>query len=348
MLRLAVVLALIISPHLLAAGDRNADYGPLDIEVRLRDGSQTHGELMGPDTLKLKTAYGALSFPITEVRQIRFGVRVSEKDMRSIQEAIALLDNDDFGRRDEAQKTLETFGAGAMAPLKTALAASNSPEVRNRIDGVLKRLAKKDNTEQSDDQVSANGLDVTGELDLKEFRCKSPLGDLTVKIEDVESIRWLAGGRFKSLTLEAKKGLIAWIDSGLTVAPGESVSVSASGSITLLGYQSDPMGNKDFGTTPFMVGSLIGRIGKSGEPFLIGSGKKWTATERERLYLKIFCTDDQSRQLHRQPSTGSYRIRAATGVWVSEMDKPAGENNMEAPDDGKDALQQDVDIQEGQ
>jgi hypothetical protein len=203
-----------------------------------------------------------------------------------------------------------------------------SLEVRNRIDGVLKRLARKDGAAQSDDQVSAADLDVSGELDLKEFRFKSPLGDITVKIEDVESVRWLASGRFKSLSIDSKKGLEGWIDTGLNVSPGEQTAVSASGTITLFGYQSGPAGNNNFGTAPFMVGSLIGRIGKDGEPFLIGDRKKWTATDRDRLYVKIFCTPDHVRQLGRQPTSGSYRVRVATGVWVGQT-----------PDETKDQVQ---------
>jgi len=333
MLRLAIVLSCAFSLHLLAAGDNNSEYGPLDIEVRLRDGSQMHGELIAPADFKLKTAYGVLTFPVTDLRQIRFGLRLAEKELRSIQEAIALLDSDDFGRRDEAQKILERLGAGAVTPLKAAREASKSIEVRNRIDHVLKRLAKKDGGDQSDDQVSAADLDVTGLLDLKEFRFKSPFGELTVKIEDVDSVRWLAGGRFKVVNIEARKGLENWIDTGVNVSPGEPVGVTASGSIHLFGYQVTPTGSNNWSVAQFMVGSLIGRVGKDGEQFLVGDGKKWTGAVRDRLYVKIFCGPEQLRQLHRQPPTGSYRVRVATGVRVGELDKPnenAEQQNLDA------------------
>jgi hypothetical protein len=333
MLRLAAVLALATSLHVLAAGDRGRDFGPLDVEVRLRDGSQMRGEVMALDTLKLKTAYGVLNFPVSDLRQLQFGARLTEKDARGIQEAIALLDSDDFASRSEAQTRLERFGASALAPLKTALKTSNSSEVRSRIESLLKRLEKKAGSVTTDDRVTATELDMSGELELKSLRFRNAIGDLTVKIEDLESVRWLAAGQIKAFSIDARKGLQGWIDTGVNVAPNDPIALTASGSINLFGSCiSTPSGHNNWGANPFMVGSLIGRIGKSGEPFMIGTGKRWTGAERERLYLKIFCLPDHLRSADRSSNTGSYRVRIATGGWIDDLKKPGEDNDDEAQD----------------
>src|SRR5687768_16248640 len=48
-------------------------FSPKDIEVQLKDGSTLRGELLGVETLKLKTPYGVLSIPVVEMQRLKFG-----------------------------------------------------------------------------------------------------------------------------------------------------------------------------------------------------------------------------------------------------------------------------------
>src|SRR5579863_1570419 len=92
--------------------------GPRDVEVKLHDGSLVRGELQSIDTLTLKTAYGVLNFPITSLIKVTPAAKMPDQDAAAISSAIKGLDNDDFAKRNEAQKKLETFGASAVAAMQ--------------------------------------------------------------------------------------------------------------------------------------------------------------------------------------------------------------------------------------
>ena len=100
-----------------------------------------------------------------------------------------------------------------------------------------------------------------------------------------------------------------WADTGVDVAPGEAVSITATGKVRLtrlikrkddsefdVGPQGtflygDALQNETFpmpaaGKGPAPCFSLIGRIGH-GPAFFVGSGKSWVAEESGRLYLGI-------------------------------------------------------------
>ncbi|HEU0120453.1 MAG TPA: LssY C-terminal domain-containing protein [Bryobacteraceae bacterium] len=103
-----------------------------------------------------------------------------------------------------------------------------------------------------------------------------------------------------------------WTDTGIDVAPGESVAIEASGNITYQGKDTGPEGLargwadliKVYPLNDAKRGALIGRIGnnEAARPFLIG-----TRTDRQipisgRLFLGI-------NQGSMDRASGSYRIR---------------------------------------
>ncbi len=124
-------------------------FGPRDIEVKLQDGSVFRGEIKDLESIVIKTAYGTLSVPIADMLRIDRGERMNEKDAREIADNLKDLDNDEFAKRAAAQYKLETLPAIAAETIKPR-AKTATPESKNRIDGILKKLTAKWGNGQKD------------------------------------------------------------------------------------------------------------------------------------------------------------------------------------------------------
>ena len=315
-----------------AAGDGAVPkhFGPGDVEVRLRDGSIVRGEIGGADSIALKTPYGVLTFPLNRILRIKAGFRLAKEKEVGIRSAIAELDNDDFAVRAKAQHTLEELGAQA-AELLTQARMKVSAEARSRIDAILKKIGAAGQTLPTEDIVKTDEFEAAGALQFDVLTVKSRIGDLQVKLEDVEAVRWLAVGANKSLALPAHPAIEDWIDSGIDALPGEKMALSVSGSVNLFGNTlCTPDGVNSWGTAPFQTGAVIGKFGGKGKPFLVGAGKQWIPDERARLFVKIYCSENalNSNNGH---SDGEFKMQLATGVWAEELPPTATDDSLTPP-----------------
>lgn len=104
-----------------------------------------------------------------------------------------------------------------------------------------------------------------------------------------------------------------WMDTGIVVAAGETLSFTASGKFTLAdgrvaGPDGVARGWKDllrqFPLNSANVGALVGRVSDVGAsvPFLIGAKNDVAVPTRGRLFLRVNVTDDLA-------ATGSYKIK---------------------------------------
>lgn len=104
-----------------------------------------------------------------------------------------------------------------------------------------------------------------------------------------------------------------WMDTGIVVAAGETLSFTASGKFTLAdgrvaGPDGVARGWKDllrqFPLNSAKVGALVGRVSDVGAsvPFLIGAKNNVAVPTRGRLFLRVNVTDDLA-------ATGSYKIK---------------------------------------
>ena len=315
------------------ASKGGAGFGPNDVEVRLRDGSIVRGEIAGSDTIALKTPYGVLTFPLSRIVRIKAGYRLAKQKEAELLAALKDLDSDDFGTRGQAQRTLEELGAQALDALRDARNKA-SAEARSRIDAVLKKIMAAAPKLSTDDLVKSDEFEAAGTLQFDALLVKSRIGELKVKLEDIEAVRWLANGVVKSMPIEARAGLEDWIDTGVDAIAGDRFAIAVSGSLTLFGQNtvSPPEGTNNWGQQPFQTGAVIGKLGAAGKPFLIGPGKQWAPDSNERLYVKIFASENAMNN-NNNPSQGEYKIKLATGIWAEEMAPGAGDSDAGAGDD---------------
>jgi hypothetical protein len=116
--------------------------------------------------------------------------------------------------------------------------------------------------------------------------------------------------RKKSLTITVTGS--DWVDTQLIVAPGDSITFTATGDVTLsdgrkVTADGGARGWKDllrqFPDNNSPVGALIGRIGSNAAtvPFAIGAGKTQEVTSTGELFLSINLSSDLT-------PTGSYKV----------------------------------------
>lgn len=115
------------------------------------------------------------------------------------------------------------------------------------------------------------------------------------------------------------KSNLAWQDTGVYVRPGQTIIISASGSVNTwgdnpIGYTSDPNGQTQNQRCPSegnqpdclingeLYGTLIGKIG-GGAPFTVGTGRDIPITSNGSFYLAI---NDDTPYLN--DNTGEYGV----------------------------------------
>ncbi len=270
----------------------------------LRDRSKITG-FPKMEVLEVRTQYGALSIPRDQIVRIRFSRRLSPELKDRIQKLIADLGDEDFDRREAATKALGEIGLAALDALRKA-AKSTNEEVKNRagilVSGLDQQLAEsragaEDSLQHiggSDDEIVTSRMTIKGLIPHPEFAIQSRYGELRVATAD------LTGIVFRSAGPQAMKLDVAptyqppgnWMDTKFDLENGQKLKIEATGQIHVRNYgvSSGPDGNRDWGGTSFQnfpMLSLVGKIGKRGQAFLIGNGYTGRVRTAGRLYVAI-------------------------------------------------------------
>ena len=293
-----------------------ARFGPHEVEVELRDGSKLRGELMGNVSFILETSFGTLKIPGEDMINLRRGSGQSVPvDGLGLAAAVKDLGSDDPAKRAAAQQLLESDGKNSLDPLFDARAKA-AGETKTRIDNLLKKLLSRDTAAAAaDDTVQALKMKARGTLKTAAITLRSKLGELNLKLSDINALRWMCRGEQKTLELDAETGLREWTDTGVDTVTGEPMVIACTGQINLFGnFVGSPSGCTNWGNRPFLAGAVIGRLGE-GEPFLIGPGKSWTPESNQRLYVKIFCNENMGQG---NQSSGQFKLTISTGSLAGE------------------------------
>ncbi len=294
-----------------------------------RDKSKVAGQ---PDIehIAVATKYGELKVPVTELVQIRFAERIPADVSAAIEKFIAQLGAEDFDARVAASEELEKIGAHAIYAVKQATKSSDE-EVKKRAKEILKAInaqAKKEapaakTTEDEisliqgrDDEIVTTRMTIKGRVTQDQFVIQSRYGTLSVDTSN------LAGIVFRSVGPTSKKVTVApsfqppgnWLDTKLTVERGQRLRVSATGQTLVSNYSvsATPDGASQYSTSRsfgnFPVLSLIGKIGRKGKPFLVGSNFRGKASGAGKLYLAI-----TPFYYYPQGAGGSYKVKIDAG-----------------------------------
>ena len=318
-----------LSPMLAAGDDARVPKAngpePGAVEARLADGSVVRLVLLD-ESIEVATRYGRLAVPLREVRRIDFGLRFPEGVEKRIGAAVANLGSPDYRQREAA--SAELLGLRELAlPAVQAAVKSADAEVVRRAKDLLQALGERVPAEKRlkpHDAIVTDEFPVVGRVQGAALRARSPhFGEVRLKLADLRSLRALGyGGEADVVVDAARHGLPVenWLDTRVELSEGDKLTVTASGEVDVypLGgeantYVCGPKGPKRWGRDPGRpsdppAGALLGKVGESGKPFLIGESYEGAVAAGGRLYLRIVGSPWQV------PAAGKYAVKVRGGA----------------------------------
>jgi len=274
----------------------------------MRDGTRLAGIPEG-EGVKVKTAYGTLTVPMRELVRIRFCSSVDSNLSEKIAGLIQQLGHEEFDLREEATEKLTAIGLPALKALEKAQ-QSEDEEIKARAEKLVAQL--EGNVEEPDedelhliplegeeDEVETAEFTIKGRIEEQSFMVKTRYGSLGFKRADILSIVFQEP-LVTRLSFDVPGATLAeknsWFDSQADLAEGEEFRLKASGILTLAthnGTKCGPDGTRSIKRIPppafkeFPTGSLVGKIGKTGKPFLVGTDYDGVVEKKGRLFLGI-------------------------------------------------------------
>ncbi len=287
-------------------------------EVRFADGSVVRMSLL-QDQVEILTRYGKLSVPVRDIRRIDFGLHVPSTLGEQITSSIKLLGSEVYRDRESATKELLQAGHWACPSLQRA-SKSTDAETAQRATQLLKQISEKVSPEllrlKEDDVIQTHEFTIVGRVLAPTLKAHSPhFGEVALKLCELRAVYVRQACNTGDLFVDAAKYGCEpgqWLDTGVVLDPSMKLVVVVHGQVDLWPqtpgqYVAGPKGYNAVGKGgPFMAGSLIGRIGESGKPFLIGERFEAPVGEEGKLYIHIVPSPWNA------PSVGSFHVRIHT------------------------------------
>jgi hypothetical protein len=317
----SISLALILTCAALAAAqeaDGTKEPSAKIAEVRFGDGSVVRMSLL-QEQVEVTTRYGKLSVPVSDIRRIEFGLHMPGGLAEQITTSVKLLGSEVYRDREGASRDLLHAGHWACSALQKACKSSD-PETAQRATQLLKQITDKTSPEllrlKEEDVIHTNAFTIVGTITTATLRAQSPhFGEVALKLCDLRALHVRQACNTGELYVDAAKHGCEpnqWFDTGVTLDPSMRLLLVVNGQVDLWPqtpgqYVAGPKGYNAVGKGgPYMAGSLLGRVGENGKPFLIGERLETSIGEEGKLYLHIVPSPWNS------PSVGSYHVRIHT------------------------------------
>jgi len=304
------------------------------VEVRFANGSSVLMVLL-QDNIEIITEFGKLKIPPAEIRSIDFGVHLPDVVRTQIDKALQQLASSNYKERESAMKQLVDLGPQAYLALYHTTRGKDQEAVK-RAQIAMKTIAQKVPARllrlREEDRIRTTKFTIVGRIVTPAIKARAEyFGELSLRPSQLLGIRWLEGSGATEVTVDAAKYGSAhdqWMDTGIRLEPHLKVKITATGQVDVAPQQngqyiSGPAGlGQEVGLPVRFVGrgqslrcgALMGRIGETGTPFLIGDLYNSMPSGEGKLYLHI----------NPGPwgggSNGSYRVTVATGSGAEDGD----------------------------
>lgn len=322
-------------------GAKKADAS--EVEITFANGSVVKMTLVA-DKIDIVTAFGKLNVPPRSVRRIEFGLHLPDGAAAKIETAIKHLGSTDFKERENAVRDLVAQGAYAF-PAVLAATKSTEPETAKRAQETLAKIRAKVPARElklgEDDKVVTPQFTIVGRIVTTTIKAKAEyFGEVELSLAKLRHLRSLVESA-SEVSIDAARYAIGgnlWLDTGVTVDGVTPVSIVASGQVELrpqapgvivcgpkgyvratkagFGKGGGPGGAGGAfppgaggvvieGPSRIYQGTLLGRIGENGDPFVIGEHFEGVTEGDGKLYLSISPSNYES-------ATGSYQVKITT------------------------------------
>jgi hypothetical protein len=323
-----------------AAKDDGKPFGPPDpaakqVEVRFANGSTVLMYLL-QDSIEIVTEFGKLKIPPAEIRQIDFGLHLTDSVRAEIERALQQLASANYKEREAATKRLVDLGPLAYLALYQTT-KSKDQEAAKRAQAAMKTVAQKVPERllrlREEDRIRTTKFTVVGRIVTPFIKARAEyFGDLSLRPTQLLAIRWMEGTGSTEVVVDAAKyGSAAdqWMDTGITIEPHVRLKATATGQVDIWPQQggqyiSGPAGLGQEAGVPVRfvngrapqgrAGALMGRIGEGGTPFVIGERHTQVPTTEGKLYLHITPGPWGG------GSNGNYRVKIFTGPGAEDND----------------------------
>jgi hypothetical protein len=305
---------------------------PQFIVLKLQDGSTIAGDLSVKE-ISIETEFGELTVPIAKIRSFVPGLDSNPKAADELAAKIKDLESDDYKTREQARKDLLAMGPRISKQIAPHLESENA-EVKRHVTEIMKEFEQQ-MEEAADDEEGASeavkpliNLDtletteftVTGRISPAEFKMASKYGPLTIALGDIvkasrpvdqrESLRRSISVPGQNLAQRSFKS------TGLRVAAGDKVTITASGTITMSPWGSNassgPDGMPNYGWyVPGSIpgGALVYRIGEKGQVQKAGTKTTFTAKTSGMLQLAVGMMPEYANEGYNFPGEFKAKVR---------------------------------------
>jgi hypothetical protein len=291
---------------------------PVEAEVRFTDDSVVRMIVL-QDYLDVVTKYGMLKVPITDIQSIDFGVHWPAGLQQKIAQAIDQLGGDNYKMRETAFRNLVAWGPSAFPQLSIASKASEDPETIKRtmmaLDQIRAKHPSRNLRVREDDIIMTPGFSIVGRITTQTIRARNEnFGDMELKVATLRSVKWLGGSHETEVSIDANRfgsSPNQWMDTGFEARSIGRLIIVAAGTVDLW---PQPGGGAVYNTTPKgfrgavgvgqqLPGTLLGKIGDDGQPFIIGELYEGSPGRDGKLFLHIVPSPWGN------ASAGTYQVR---------------------------------------
>ena len=302
---------------------------PSYVKLYLVDGDVVSGELATP-SISIKTDFGTLAVPVEKIVRFEPGLNSYPKILEHISKLVSDLGSTKYEEREAAHKALVAMGPRIQNELAQFDGEANA-EMKRHLAEIKKEIAKvveefdEDDLEDPenqpwdrDDKLVMANFTAVGKIQESDFKLKGKYGELAIKLGDIRKGTRPVAGRQpiqKSLTVNKDNFVqLAWKSAGIMVQKGDSLTVSASGTITLTPWGSNavstPNGTPQYGTMPntpgIPYGALVAKIG-NGKYFKVGDKKTFRADAKGKLQFAITMRASYVGKSYQYP--GDYKLK---------------------------------------
>lgn len=304
---------------------KKAPADPEVLRVHLMDGSQIGGKLAAKE-IEVETSFGSLKIPVANIKSLTPGLGSHPKVTQDLTTLVEKLGSAVFGEREAAQKSLLEMGPSIRLQLERS---ANDPDTerKTRIKALLDEFDQMEADAAEDeangahkmierDTVETTDFTVVGRIVQQDFEIISKYGSINAKLSDIRRVERAIAEKEelqKTVTVDGNSIIHRGLkDSGIRIERGDKITITAEGNLQMTPWgnqaMSTPEGAQNFGwyvANKIAGGALVGKIGKSGQVFKIGTKYSGTAESSGTLQLAIAMQGDYANQHF----PGEYKVR---------------------------------------
>ncbi len=313
-------------PMVEATKVERSQLGPRQVRLHLWDGSIVMGDV-SIDSIHVETRFGKLEVPIANIQEFRPGLNSVPEINDAIVGLVEKLGDREFQVRESARQSLAAMGPMIRNRLQE-FADDGSAERKKHLATLNEEFTQlvEDGTDNGEtieppidieDTITTGEFTIVGKIVEKQFQLSTRYGQLNLDLQHIkradrvwdvgkDAVRKavdVAGDQFFQKTPMATR---------ILVKAGDRVSIRASGSVAWVSWGNISSGPDGIGQqgewNGAQCGTLMARIGKSGEYIKVGSKGDFVAKSSGELFLGVAMQDHLATQEGYQWS-GKYRTK---------------------------------------